>query len=226
MFTVLLALTLLVANIATAGDATVPGGITTPFPTLNHLAVGWEIQGDDNLNAVCEVRYRKAGSARWIQGMPLRRVPAGSSRNTTPIRAWNNRLSGSLFDLAEGTEYEIELRLNDPDGGNAVRSIKTATRPPLVAVAGSPARHATKHTLNSAVPGDVVLLEDGDYGAFVFQRDGLPGKPIVYRSTNGKAVFSEISLTGRKWVCLEGLTVNGPVRLNATEHCAVRRCTI
>jgi hypothetical protein len=48
----------------------------------------------------------------------------------------------------------------------------------------------------------------------------------VYRSTSGKAVFKEISLTNRKWVYLEGITVNGPVRLNGSEHCVVRRCSI
>ena len=72
----------------------------------------------------------------------------------------------------------------------------------------------------------MLLLADGDYSAVVFNRDGEPGRPIVYRSKTGKAVFSEISLTNRKWVYLEGVTVNGPVRLNGSEHCVVRRCII
>ncbi len=223
---ILLGLALLGARMVLAGDATIPGSVTTPFPTLNHLAVEWEIEGDDDLDATCEVRYRKAGSATWIDGMPLRRVPAGTSRNTRPLRTWTNRLSGSLFDLEQGTEYEIELRLQDPDGGHAVRSLKAATRAPLVASEGSPSRQAGKTALNSAVPGEVIILEDGHYGSFVFQRDGLPGRPVVYRSLTGGAVFSEISLNGRKWVCIEGLTVNGPVRMNGAEHCGVRRCVI
>jgi hypothetical protein len=87
-------------------------------------------------------------------------------------------------------------------------------------------KNGSKADLNAVKPGEVLLLADGDYGAAVFNRDGEPGRPIVYRSTSGKAVFSEISLTNRKWVYLEGVTVNGPVRLNGSEHCVVRRCTI
>ncbi len=35
-----------------------------------------------------------------------------------------------------------------------------------------------------------------------------------------------MGLTDRKWVYLDGVTVNGPVRLNSTDHCAVMRCKI
>ncbi len=56
-------------------------------------------------------------------------------------------------------------------------------------------RRGSRADLNGVKPGEVLLLEDGDYGAVTFNRDGEPGKPIVYRSVNGKAVFSEIGLT-------------------------------
>jgi len=48
---------------------------------------------------------------------------------------------------------------------------------------------------------------------------GIEGKPIVYRSTSVKAVFTKVALTDRKWVYLEGVTANGPIRVNGTEHC-------
>jgi len=41
-------------------DDTVPGAITTPYPTLIHLAIEWEIKGDDNLNGRVDVRYRES----------------------------------------------------------------------------------------------------------------------------------------------------------------------
>ena len=209
-----------------AADSTAPGEISTPFPTITHLAVEWQIEGDDDLDAVCEMKFRQVGASEWRDGMPLRRVPAGSSQKTSQPFTWTNRLSGSVFDLEPGTAYEIELKLHDPDGGEATKIVKAATRPDPVANAGAVIKNGSKAELNAVKPGEVLLLADGDYGAATFNRDGEPGKPIVYRSTSGKAVFSEISLTGRKWVYLEGVAVNGPVRLNGTEHCAVRRCTI
>src|SRR5690349_4730034 len=72
-------------------NATIPGTLTTPYPTIHNLAVEWEIQGDDNLNGVVNVQYRRVGEAAWHAAMPLRRVPAGMSRGTRPIFAWKNK---------------------------------------------------------------------------------------------------------------------------------------
>jgi len=209
-----------------AADPTTPGEITTPYPTINNLAVEWQIAGDDDLDATCEVKFRKAGQAAWRDGMPLRRVPAGSSQKTNPIISWTNRLSGSVFDLDPGTEYEIALKLHDPDGGDATKTVKVHTRPEPLAAKDAVIKLGSKADFNNVKPGEILLLADGDYGEATFNRDGEPGKPIVFRSASGKAVFSEVGLTGRKWVYLEGVTVNGPVRLSDTEHCAVRGCTI
>lgn len=217
---------LLPASFLSAADSTTPGEVSTPFPTMNHLAVEWQIEGDDNLDAACAVRHRPVGSSEWRHAMPLRRVPAGQSRKTTPISTWTNRISGSLFDLEPGTEYEVELTLHDPDGGGETRVIRAATRPEPSVPADAVVKHGAKTDLNTVRPGEVLLLADGDYGAATFNRDGEPGRPIVYRSLSGGAVFSEISLTGRRWVFLEGLTVRGPVRMNGTDHCVVRRCRI
>ncbi|MFN0079407.1 MAG: right-handed parallel beta-helix repeat-containing protein [Prosthecobacter sp.] len=209
-----------------AADSTMSGEVTTPFPTITNLAVEWQIEGDDDLDATCEMKFRQVGGTEWRDGMPLRRVPAGSSQKTNPIITWTNRLSGSVFDLEAGTDYEIALKLHDPDGGDATKIVMASTRLEAIAKVDAAIKNGTKADLNAVKPGEVLLLADGDYGAATFNRDGEPGKPIVYRSTSGKAVFSEISLTNRKWVYLEGVTVNGPVRLNGTEHCVVRRCTI
>lgn len=221
-----LLLPLLLTSALHAADSTTPGEITTPFPTIQHLAVEWRIEGDDDLDAACRVRYRESGQGEWREGMPLRRVPAGASRQTRPVFTWTNRFSGSVFDLRPGTAYDIELQLQDPDGGSATRVVHAATRPEPLVNADAVVKNGSKADLNTVQPGEVLLLADGDYGAATFHRDGAPGKPVVYRSVSGKAVFSEISLTNRKWVHLEGITVHGPVRLNGTEHCVVRRCAI
>src|ERR1700677_2832578 len=99
-------------SMAAADDnATVPGAVTTPHPTILNLAVEWKIAGDANLNGTVSVRYRAAGEIAWREAMPLRRVPAGQSRGTTPIFHWENKHSGSIFDLRPNTEYEIALTL-------------------------------------------------------------------------------------------------------------------
>ena len=39
-----------------AADSTTPGEITTPFPTITNLAIEWQVEGYDDLDAVCEVK--------------------------------------------------------------------------------------------------------------------------------------------------------------------------
>ncbi len=209
-----------------AGDATIPGEVSTPFPTITNLAVQWQIDGDDDLDAVCTVRFRARGADQWQPGMPLRRVPAGASVKTSPILHWTNRLSGSVFNLQPDTEYDLELSLHDPDGGSAERVARVRTRPVPAAAKDARVVNASPGELNTVKPGDVVLLADGNYGDVYLNKDGEPGKPIVYRSNSGNAIFSEVGMTNRKWVYLEGVTVNGPVRLNGSSDCAVMRCRI
>jgi hypothetical protein len=150
---------------ALAGNATVPGDITTPYPTIVNLAVEWKIAGDDNLNGVVEVEYRRAGDSAWRRAMPLRRIPAGESRGTRPIFKWENKHSGSIFDLQPDTEYEIRLKLTDPDGGSTERTIRARTRPVPRAARRSRTVRAKTDALvrheSSAQPGDTLLLAPG-----------------------------------------------------------------
>jgi hypothetical protein len=106
-----------------ADDLTRPGEVSTPFPTITNLAVEWQIDGDDDLDAICDMEFRVKGKREWRPGMPLRRVPTGSSQKTSPIVNWTNRFSGSVFDLEPDTDYEIQLTLHDPDGGDATRIV-------------------------------------------------------------------------------------------------------
>jgi hypothetical protein len=230
---ILICAALAIGSMAAADDdATVPGEVTTPYPTILNLAIEWKIAGDANLNGTVTVRYRAVGEERWREAMPLRRVPAGQSRRTNPIFPWQNKHSGSVFDLRPNTEYEIALKLDDPDGGAAERTVRARTRPVPRPAANAPVRRVSKANLVTAKPGEILLLEAGDYGAFVVPRNGEPGRPIVFRSENGSARFSSISLRGRKDVHLEGLTITNTdqgaagIDLLGAERCAVRYCTV
>ncbi|MFC2076478.1 right-handed parallel beta-helix repeat-containing protein [candidate division KSB1 bacterium] len=221
---------LLIAASVLAGNATVPGELSTPYPTIINLGILWKIQGDDDLDGRVDVRYRRVGESAWKNAMPLRRVPAGKSVNTRPIFEWENRHAGSIFDLKPGTEYEINLKLTDPDGGSAEKTVRAKTRAVPRPMPGAPVKEATpttfKEVWGTAKPGDIIELTYGFYREFEADKDGLPGKPIVIRSKEGGAVFDGISLEGRKYVQLDGLNVWGQVDLLGGEHLTVRRCTV
>jgi hypothetical protein len=215
-------------------NATVPGEVSTPYPTITNLSVEWKIQGDDNLNSRVTIHYRRAGEQTWREGMPLRRIPAGDSgQRTNPTFRWENKHSGSIFDLRPNTEYEIRLRLNDPDGGTAERTVRARTRSVPRPAANAPVKQASPETFRqvaaAAEPGDIIQLTPGYYNVFTATRDGEPGKPIAIRGDTSHAIkstFDAISLENRKHIILEKLTVNGSVDLLGAEEVSVRYCTV
>lgn len=222
-----------------AGDAVIPGKLTTPYPTITNLAVKWLIEGDDNLNSVVTVEYRMVGEDSWQKGMPLVRVPAGDAASRTrPVYRWANKHSGSIFDLKPGTEYEIRLRLRDPDGGSAEKTVQAKTRPVPGPAPDAVMKKVNPRTfwdsLRTAQPGDILLLSPGYYDRWytksVIERSGEPGRPIVIRADRAHKVigstFDDLSLEHCRHVIIEGLTINGPVNLRFAEDVAVRYCTI
>jgi hypothetical protein len=181
------------------------GAVSTPYPTLEHLAVEWEIEGDDNLDGTVNVRFRAAGEPSWRTGMPLRRVPRQiwydeQAGHDIPDFTWANKHSGTLFGLVPGMEYEIELSLSDPDGGEARRTMRARTRPVPRAATDARIIEVTPGTLPAraatAEPGDILLLAPGQYGHFTMPASGAPGRPIVLRSRSaiaehGDAIYVE-----------------------------------
>ena len=208
-----------------AGDASVPGTATAPSPTPYGISLAWPFSADTNGNGRVSVRYRPSGGA-WKTGMPLFRVPAGSTAGFT----WGDRHLGSLFDLQPATIYEIELTLTDPDGGAAVQMLSVATRALPVPMAGAPVKAATPATFTAvasgAQPGDIIALAAGTYAGFSWAADGQAAKPIVIRSSAGAVIDGNIDMIGRSYVQLDGLTVEGRIRFNLSRGIAVQRCTV
>src|SRR5688572_33442209 len=97
---------------AQAADTTTPGELYVEPPTLIALGFEWGIDGDDNRNAKVTLEYRKRGDAQgaWARGMDLMRLQGeevwlrGALDYTAP-----NMFAGSVWDLEEGTEYDIRL---------------------------------------------------------------------------------------------------------------------
>ncbi|MBL9026454.1 MAG: right-handed parallel beta-helix repeat-containing protein, partial [Myxococcales bacterium] len=216
------------ARAALAQDATVPGQPSATYPTFHNLSIEWPITGDDDADGTVTVRYRKQGEADFRDAMPLVRVPAGSNQGFS----WQNRHAGSVFGLEPGTAYDLELVLADPDGGDAMVSLSASTR----ALPGDPASpnvvnvdpSSLAAALGSAAPGDILLLADGTYGSIVVPNDGADGQPIVLRAANagGAVVDGEVRLDGRAFVHVDGLTINGRIKMNDARDVMISKCTI
>ena len=219
---------------AVSTKATVPGEPFSPHPTVTNLAVEWPISGDVNLNATVQVRYRIKGQVQWSEGMPLRRIPAGKSSDARMQFLWLDKLSGSIFDLRPGTEYEINLRLKDSDGGKAEHTITATTRKVPRPAADARMVYSNPPQMRKIAlglkPGDILVLSPGYYGDFQLQLDGEPDNPIVIRSDGSNemvnSTFDSVDLRGRKHVILEGLTVNGSIDLVGARDVSVRYCTV
>jgi len=207
----------------TAPNGTVPGTPSFPHPTLRNATILWPITGDANANGVVSVRYRVQGATAWKRGMDLRRAPAGTLEGFS----WTDRHAGSLFDLQPATTYEVELFLLDPDGGCLLRTGTFTTRAIPTPMAGAPVKAATPSTLSSvlsaALPGDIIELAAGTYAGFTPTKDGTAAKPIVIRAKAGATVTvsGDVVVSGRKYVHLVGLTVNGRIRLNSSAGMAI-----
>ncbi|GEM_PF-358054 len=199
-----------------AQNFTVPGEVTTPYPTIINLGVEWNIRGDDNLNGTVTVQFREKGTSDWKQGMPLRRVPAGKIYGFK----WGNKHAGSIFDLNPNTLYEIKLTLNDPDGGSAEKIVEVATRPEPV--------------INESA--EIIELLPGVHDT-LFTKSGTKDHPVVYQCSKGTATYQFIDLINKEWVYIEGLKIvntkvtyiedfGAGIRMDGAKNCVVRGCTI
>jgi hypothetical protein len=104
--------------LAQSANAVAPAANVIVEPaTLISAGFEWLVDGDANRNTTVAVAYRKKGDADWRKGLPLLRIGsertvfAGALDYTAP-----NMFAGSLFNLTENTDYEVQFTLGDPDG--------------------------------------------------------------------------------------------------------------
>ncbi len=214
--------------ILTNSNASTAGSLTAPFPTLENISLDWAQTGDGNRNGIVSTRFRKMGDTTWRNGMPLRRVPAAT--NTNVSFSWTDRHSGSLFDLAPDTNYEVEVALDDPDGGSTARRLMVKTRPVPTLPPNPRLRNATpanaQSLLDNALPGDIIQLGSGAYSNLNFSKDGTEGNPIVLRGAPGAVVTGPIGIFLRNHIMLTELTVTGRIRFNGSNNFTITRCQV
>jgi len=155
--------------------------------TLHTAGVQVLIQGDNDHDASISVRFRPSDGGDWRDGPALFRVRP--ERVSEPVAA---QFAGSLFDLAPGTRYEVELHAVDPDGLDDTRTVEVATRPLPPSDPAHPRQVAVgdadqlRQALAAAEPGDVVEVADGTYaGPFTLDASGTAEDPIVLRGGAG-----------------------------------------
>jgi hypothetical protein len=220
-------------SVALAGNSVVPGDVQVE-PTFQHLGVVWWIDGDEDLDSSMVLEFRSQGATTWKQAAPAMRAHPALIINGAPL-GLNSWAASALF-LNPGEAYELRVTLIDPDGGGEVRTVATATRPPLPDVFDGRARYVApgdgggsgtvgdpflglQAAAEAAVAGDVLHVAPGSYAPFQLLASGAPGQPIVFRGpADGSAVVDGAG-TDRgvvtlgefdrtiEWVVVEGLTI-------------------
>ena len=84
--------------------------------TFKHISVKYDITGDDNRNSIMTVKYREAGHDSWLSSAPVIRAWPELIVGNAPLES--NYHACSVMFLEPDTEYELEILLDDPDGGS------------------------------------------------------------------------------------------------------------
>lgn len=194
-------------------------------PTVHVLGVQVLVSDDDDLDATVTVRVRRPGGA-WREATPLYRVRPEHVPETVRASV-PAQLAGSVFDLAAGTDYELELHAVDPDGTDEIRMLSARTRPVPMREAASARRvpvtdaASLRAALAAAAPGDVIELANGTYaGSFSIGASGTAERPIVIRGATRDGVILDgqgcdgcnvLEVYG-SYVHVERLTIRAAVR--------------
>jgi len=210
----LIILTGLFLNSALCQNITTPDQLTS-YQTVHSIGIEWNINGDDNHNAQCNVNYRVLGNEVFKPALPLFRIDFNGF----------NMFAGSILFLEEDTNYEIQLELLDSDGGNESKILTIKTRSyPKLPVAGntyfvSPGNGGGIGTSdnpflgideaqNMAAPGDIFLLNSGFYsGEIEFTVSGNTDNYIVWKANEEAVPKFERARVSADYVWLEGITV-------------------
>ncbi|MFC1701031.1 GDSL-type esterase/lipase family protein, partial [Patescibacteria group bacterium] len=173
------------ANTTTSGDISL-------YSTFNSIGVISIYTGDENSNNSVKIEYRILGDIEWIEGNP-------------PSKISDNRFAGSIFFLDSGTNYEVRLTYEDPDGVDmgyitdtiATRSENFTTGTGSTYHVGSGYDYATiQDAVGMTGPGDTVMVHEGIYRERVTinsSHSGTENDYILYKAADGENVVIDNS---------------------------------
>jgi hypothetical protein len=191
--------------------------------TFENISIYYSINGDNNLNSSMSVSYREKNT-----GNPF--TPAGPSIRAFPGIVINGKTMNlnyhacSALYLKPGTEYELQVNLDDPDGGSSVSTVTVSTKnfpnettnykyciPGAGGGDGSQGNpwRGLQTAANNVKAGETVLVADGTYSAFALTTSGTSGNPITFRAENGRRAI----IDGNNGAyCIRLGPASGPIR--------------
>jgi hypothetical protein len=124
-----------------------------------------------------------------------------------------------------------------PDGGSAPDGMGMPTMPPPTAeeplppcgrMVAVPGQDALAPALTGAMPGDCIVLADGNYTFPAITGQGTADKPIVIRAANVLKVVvpsGDVTIQGSAYVVVEGFHFRSPgqIKMANCDHCRVSR---
>ena len=163
---------------------------------------------DDNSNNQATLEYRKLGAGPFVPGMdmvPDRRDFIENDRGSVP-NLFKNQWRASILGLEPGTQYEVRVTVEDPDGVSGANPV-TATvstwtetdqipslgRSLYVAPDGSDSTGdgtqskpwaSIQKAADLVEPGDIVYVSPGTYSETVrITRSGASGNYVTFAAT-------------------------------------------
>ncbi|HWB78302.1 MAG TPA: hypothetical protein VG755_25225 [Nannocystaceae bacterium] len=202
------------------GGAIAGLNVELELATPEQIAIHAIVEGDIAADARVTVRYRSAADTEWREGHPLLRIHPEWSNGEAPV-APVDAFAGTIFDLAPGTSYAVELTLAVPGEDDQSVAAEYATRalPPAAAAATVTASPSDdlQAIFAALAPGDVLELAAGTYAVDELYLDvaGTADAPIFVRGVSRADVILDdpsghiLQLQGASHIVIENLTMQG-----------------
>jgi len=182
-------------NSTNAQNDVTPGDIRIDA-TFENISIHYSITGDENLNSTLNIKYRVQGSSNYKNGAITRR--AHPNMVTDGEFFSMNFHAGSALYLLPNTTYELQLILEDSDGGS-ITSENTATTKSFPVPSMNNIRYVSpglsggngtqsnpyrglQTAANNAQPGDHFIVAPGSYTAFELTTSGTIDANISFIS--------------------------------------------
>jgi hypothetical protein len=171
--------------------------------------------------ATATVRYKPSASATFITGHPMYRIRP-SLAEVPGVGTVPDAFAWPIIDLQPGTQYDVEVTVND--GATTVVKTLTHTTRALPGPAGTPnktipagASAATiQNTFDGLVPGDVLQFANGTYNVsgLTLNVSGTQAQPIYIRGQSRTGVVLQnpgrvLLIVDASHVVLENMTFQG-----------------
>lgn len=185
---------------------------------------------DHNHDETAKIFYKKTDESTYKEGHHF-------------VRFDGNHMVTSLFELEPATTYNIKIELFDPTSNHTDQATTTVTTqsefsiPTAIQTTNVSNSSELSAAINSAKPGDHILLAAGDYTSPVniSSLNGTFAAPIVLKAAdidNKPKILNTISITESSYIYLDHLDVSTPadvtygINITGSHHTAITNCYV